>query len=240
MESNEASSNKSNSAVDKTVTKSEQSRSPTLSLKALSLSDSEASNPKVKDLPSDYFRLPRIKAASCTSSLSSPIMSTSPPSGQSSSLSTSSINSQPESHPFFLSMEKDSTATKAPSQDSYFMHNKSDKNAYDRNGANFLHSTRRNFSMSSGLISAGSAMLSDDMPANSGPNNNRFRLNNQNMVYRDQTYFNLMAPDGFSNSPIRNKQFLTNHTHYKRRYKPFFVTFNFVQNLNVHFYLSAC
>lgn len=219
MESNDASSNKSNSAVDKTTAKTEPSISPTLSLKALSLSDSEASNPKEKELPSDYFRLPRIKAASCTSSLSSPVMSTSPPSGQS-SLSTSSINSQPETHAYFLSMDKGSTSTKAPSQDSYFMHHKSDKNTYDRNSGNFLHSTRRNFSMSSGLISGGSAMLSDDMPANNGTNNanNRFRLNNQNMVYRDQTYFNLMAPDGFSNSPIRTKQFLTNHAHYKRRY----------------------
>lgn len=193
--------------------------SPTLSLKALSLSDSETSNPKAKTPASDYFRLAREKASSCTSSLSSPVMSTSPQSFHGTSLSTSSINSQPDTQTFLLSIDKNaSTSTKAPSQDSYFMHsNKSASQQFSQGGG------RRNFSMSSGYISNASSMLSDDMHGNmsnnstSNSNANRYRMSHPNMVYRDQTYFNVMPPENYTGSPIRSKQFLTAHTAYKRR-----------------------
>lgn len=223
--------------VEKKSSSLNQPDSPSLCLKALSLSDSEASDAKAKAIPSDYFRWPRTKAASCSSSISSPVMSASPPSCN--SISTSSINSQSDSHNFLMSIDQDaSTSSKAPSQDSYFMHNKSDKSLYERSAAsNFSQGGRRNVSLSSGYISTGSSMLSDDMHTNNGNgncngngngnNNNRYRLSHQNVVYREQTYFNLMTSDNFSDSPIRTKQFLTNsNTQYnKRRYAQLFVVF---------------
>lgn len=195
--------------------------SPTLSLKALSLSDSETSNPKAKAPASDYFRAAREKAASSTSSLSSPPISSSPQSFQCTSLSTSSINSQTcETQTFLLSIDKNaSTSTKAPSQDSYFMHTKA-----DRSGAQFSQGGgRRNFSVSSGYISNGSSMLADDMHGGHGNNStsnsiaNRYRMSHPNVLYRDQTYYNVVTTDNYQESPIRTKQFLTAHTAYNKR-----------------------
>lgn len=201
---------KTNCTEKKSIsTKSQPADSTSLCLKALSLSDSEASDVKVKAAPSDYFHWPRTKAASCSSSISSPVMSASPPSCN--SISTSSINSQTDANTFLMSIDKDaSTSSKAPSQDSYFMHNKSDKSLYDRSAAsNFSQSGRRNVSLSSGYISTGSSMLSDEMHTSSG-NNHRYRLTHQNVMYREQTYYNVMPSENYSDSPIRTKQYLTN------------------------------
>lgn len=70
----------SQSSKDSLSYKESEAGSPKSSPKSISLSDSEASNPKQKQLPpSDYFSFAKLKASSCTSTISLPVMSSPPP-----------------------------------------------------------------------------------------------------------------------------------------------------------------
>lgn len=197
--------------------------SPTLSLKQLSLSDSETSNPKIKQQPvSDYFRLPKTKSASCSSSLSLPTstMSASTPvlpyNGDNSSIANRTV-----SHPVLLSIDNDlKTTTKSNVQtdNNKLSHIKSEKSP----SVNFSYGARQNFSSSTNFVNTGS-MLTEEMLLN-GTNSHRYRyLTNGGApgTHFDLNESTFRAPayassDYFANSPIRSNTFVNNSQNKRR------------------------
>lgn len=197
--------------VIKLANKSTQVESPPPSLKTFSLSDSETSSSKVKQLPpNDYFRFPKSKASS------SPVISAHFP-------SIRSENNSPKrliSHSFLSAIEKDSlkkvgATTEHPS----LLNEKSDKSAFNQNTLSFPTTQRTNFPMSSRYISTGS-MLTEDMLLNGSLNRLRY-MNPQNMHLLSEanpwTTSHLGNTECLTNSPSRAKVFVPSVAQQKRR-----------------------
>lgn len=211
--------------TDKAVNKKSSSKdsdieSPTLSLKTFSLSDSETSNPKLKMPSSDFFRFPKAKSSSCTSSLSlsTPATSASTPTFLLNG-GTSSIANRTVSHPVLLSIDNDSiTTTKLNIQtesNSQLSRSKSEKSPV----FNFSYGGRPNYSSSTNFVNPGS-MLTEEMLLN-GTNSNRIRYmtGQQNVQLLTEPTFcaPTYAPsDYFANSPIRSKSFVNGQQNKRR------------------------
>lgn len=219
-------------AMKKSTKKDNDIESSTLSLKTFSLSDSEASNPKLKLPASDYFRLPKAKSFTCTSSMSLPaaVVSSSTPalllngtSNSSSSSSTSSItNNRTVSHPILLTSDNDSKSSLNTHTDGNNHLNQRTKSEKNFTSFNFTYNGRPNFSSSTNFVNTGS-MLTEEMLLN-GTNSQRIRYmtgqpNSSCLPPVNEPTFgasNYSNSDYFANSPVRTKTY-ANGGHNKRR-----------------------
>lgn len=220
-------------AMKKSTKKDNDIESSTLSLKTFSLSDSEASNPKLKLPTSDYFGLPKAKSFTCTSSMSLPaaVVSSSTPalllngSSNSNSSSTSSItNNLTVSHPILLPSDNDSKSSSSNTHTDGKNHlNPRTKSEKNFTSFNFTYNGRPNFSASTNFINTGS-MLAEEMHLN-GTNNQRIRYmptgqpNNACLPPVNEPTFcasNYSNSDYFANSPVRTKTY-AHGGHHKRR-----------------------
>lgn len=197
--------------VKKLANKSTQVESPPPSLKTFSLSDSETSNSKVKQLPpNDYFRFPKSKASS------SPVISANSPT----LLNDRNSPKRMISHTFLASIDKDTFKKTEPTPDHHnVMHEKPEKSSFNQNQNQMNYPPSRHFPMSSRYISTGS-MLTEEMLLNGSLSRLRY-MNPQNMHLLSEanvwTTNHLSNTDCFTNSPSRVKNFVPGVTHQKRR-----------------------
>lgn len=222
-------------ALKKPMKKDNDIESSTLSLKTFSLSDSEASNPKLKLPASDYFRFPKAKSLTCTSSMSLPatVVSSSTPvlllngsinSNNSNNSSTSSIpNNRTVSHPILLPSDNDSKSLSSNTYADGNKHlNQCTKSEKNFTSFNFTYNGRPNFSSTTNFVNTGS-MLTEEMLLN-GTNSQRIRYitgqpNTSCLPPVNEPTFcaaNYSNSDYFANSPVRTKAY-ANGGHNKRR-----------------------
>lgn len=219
--------------MKKSTKKDNDIESSTLSLKTFSLSDSEASNPKLKLPASDYFRMPKAKSFTCTSSMSLPaaVVSSSTPalllngSSNSNSSGTSSItNNRTVSHPILLPSDNDSKSSSSTNTHTDGNNHLSQRTKSEKNftSFNFTYNGRPNFSSSTNFVNTGT-MLTEEMLLN-GTNSQRLRYmtgqaNNSCLPPVIEPTFcasNFSNSDYFANSPVRTKTY-ANGGHNKRR-----------------------
>lgn len=186
--------------VKKLANKSTQVESPPPDPKTFSLSDSETCTTKVKQLPpSDYFRLPKSKAAS------SPVIN---------------LNSASVSHTFLSSIDNDTFKKTGIKPEHYSApYENVVKSPIDPNPISFTHNQRTGMQLTSRFIQPGT-MLTEDMLLNGSVTRMRY-MNPQNMhLFSDanawtNTY--MSTNDCYVNSPTRTKNFQPNVAQQKRR-----------------------
>lgn len=200
--------------MKKIANKSTQVDSPP-GIKTISLSDSETTNTKVKQLPpNDYFRFPKSKASS------SPVISMNTP-----TLPNGNNNSSKRvSHTFLSAIDKDTfkrTGTTPEHPNSGHNLEKPIKNSIEPSAVPGFpsHNQRSNYSMSSRYISTGS-MLTEEMLLNGNLSRLRY-MNPQSMHLLSEpnawTTSHMSNADIFLSSPSRTKNFIPTVTHHKRR-----------------------
>lgn len=194
--------------VKKLANKSTQVDALVANPKTFSLSDSETSNSKLRQLPpSDSFRFPKYKASS------SPIISnsTSHPSG----------NNSPKriSHAFLAGIDKETFKRVGMATEPLSRAYAKAEETYESNIMDFPLNRRANIAISPPFISTG-GMLTEDMLLNGSLSRIRY-LNPQNMhVYNEAnawTANHMVGAEAFMNSPSRTKNFMPSVSHQKRR-----------------------